>query len=810
LLLRRDPGSLTALAANGNVGLADAALNYTVAHGTQAQALAAVGNRGKALHPVWRPASASLVETYFASAAPSAVRVADFNESLAANSTIGMRLGAPADPARQLTGDSYFYYASRFGIYLSTVRDPAQRLPDAEDFLPAELEGSPATPEGYLNLARSYVEAHNIAAAVEEYGHALELSPSDAAIEDELAATLYRVHRHDEALAHWTQSLTILGDMQRQGTYPESWFTSFATISRHLGEYHLTANLQAEIEGILGPYVAKNGSYRSNELLKAVYKASASPAEGAQVIVSVANSASDPGQILDGLSRETWLSETSREPILIREIELVREHPADDSTTRSIGTYQKKLIELELDRNEVAKAQAVYESMAEKDRKSDDADGIVLAVRGNRVQAMLDAWRANPEMVPNDALGPGLYSLMKPTAAYKPNLTAIRPLREFVFEFKRQNDSLVSTDFLALAQLRIDTGDLPGALELLHSLAQRTASNPVSGAMNGAEKEEGGEGTASIGNSSDGGASDPYVNTNAAASLLEKNHLAAEAVPFLESLVACVPWDGSYRLRLAEAELTSNARDQARTTFLVVARDATAPYDLRVKAARALASMASGPVELGSGELSYLAHPSSVAAARQPYAAAARMAAAGMASASAADRESLLREAIAIHPEGRDAARAGIDLLLLQPADTDASATLAIVRALQKMEPANAIGEGDAHGDAIDKGVDRSLLPPGSGGLDLAAKIRLTGVLASANERYGNLTIALRYAELGISLAKDSPHAELTNRRDELKTALLLAQRNRLRLPNLRATLEQSKQVRPRVTSATIHEEDSQ
>jgi tetratricopeptide (TPR) repeat protein len=238
LLLRRDPGSLTALAANGNVGLADAALNYTVAHGTQAQALAAVGNRGKALHPVWRPASASLVETYFASAAPSAVRVADFNESLAANSTIGMRLGAPADPARQLTGDSYFYYASRFGIYLSTVRDPAQRLPDAEDFLPAELEGSPATPEGYLNLARSYVEAHNIAAAVEEYGHALELSPSDAAIEDELAATLYRVHRHDEALAHWTQSLTILGDMQRQGTYPESWFKSLATISRHLGEYH--------------------------------------------------------------------------------------------------------------------------------------------------------------------------------------------------------------------------------------------------------------------------------------------------------------------------------------------------------------------------------------------------------------------------------------------------------------------------------------------------------------------------------------------------------------------------------------------
>jgi hypothetical protein len=180
------------------------------------------------------------------------------------------------------------------------------------------------------------------------------------------------------------------------------------------------------------------------------------------------------------------------------------------------------------------------------------------------------------------------------------------------------------------------------------------------------------------------------------------------------------------------------------------------------------------------------------------------MAAAGMASTSTADKEALLREAIAIHPAGLDAARAGVELLLLRPEDADASATLAIVRALQKMGPED--GENAGSGE----GVDRMLLPPVSGDLDVAARIRLAGVLASANAREGYLTIGLRYAELAVSLARDSPRAELTKRRDELKTELRMVQRNRLRVPNLRATLEQSRQVRPRLTAATMDEEDSQ
>ncbi len=564
LLLHRDPAALTALAGRNDISLAEAALNYTVARGSEAQALSAVASRGQALNPVWRPASASLVQTYFASPASGPVNLADFKQALVANSTIAALLAAPADPTRQLTGDAFFYYASRYGIFLATVRDPAPALPDAEDFLPAELEGSPTSPTRYLNLARTYAEAHNIDAAVAEYNHALELSPSDPAIEDEIATTLYRANRHDDALTHWHQALAILARMQQHAMYPESWFTSLETVTRHLGEYHLTATLRPELETILGPYLAKNGNYRSNELLKSIYLASATPAEGANFIIAVANAAPDPNEILEDLSREPWLAEESREPILLRQIELIRENPPSNPYTHSLSAYQGQLIELYLAQNQLAKAQAVYDSFPDKDRKGGmDMDGIILAVRTNRLQALIDKWRADPDSVPKDSFGSAVYRLMKPTAAYKPDLTAIRPLQEFIFEYKRQNNTLVPTDFLALAQLRIDTSDLPGALDLLHQLTLQHPSNYENGAITfpvPGQPEFQPDEPARI-NWNGGDLRNPYINIDYAASLLEKDHHPAEAIPFLQVLVRSVPWDASYRLRLAQAQLALQRRE---------------------------------------------------------------------------------------------------------------------------------------------------------------------------------------------------------------------------------------------------------
>jgi hypothetical protein len=112
-------------------------------------------------------------------------------------------------------------------------------------------------------------------------------------------------------------------------------------------------------------------------------------------------------------------------------------------------------------------------------------------------------------------------------------------------------------------------------------------------------------------------------------------------------------------------------------------------------------------------------------------------------------------------------------------------------------------------GAAIDS-PDNVTVPLAFYDLDLTTRIRVATQLASANERDGNLESALAYAELAVSLAKESSQPELTHRRDDLKSAVLLARRNSLRRPNLRAELDQSNQVRPRLTASTVSQEESQ
>ena len=481
-------------------------------------------------------------------------------------------------------------------------------------------------------------------------------------------------------------------------------------------------------------------------------------------------------------------------------------------------------------------------SLSDNDRKGGvDMNRIVLAVRSNRLQPLLDTWRANPDSVPKDSFGSAIYRLMKPTTAYKPDLAAIRLLQEFLFEYKRQNDTFVPTDFLALAQLRLDTSDLPGALDLLRQLTLQHPSNYENGAMTfpvPGQPEFEPDQPARINYSASGEPPNPYINTDYAASLLEKDHHPAEAIPFLQALVKSVPWEASYRFRLAQAQLASNARDLAHTNFTAVARDTSAPYDLRVQAAHALTPLTSQTTELGSRELSFIAHPSTVAAARQPYFAGARIAAAAIASTSPSDRELLLREAIAIAPGGPDADRARIDIFLLQPGTADPSASLAILGSLQNAVPRYQPTSNDPNADTADNSEtaddsdatpdqttpvrgaaidspDSVTVPPASVpaafyDLDLATRIRVATQLASANERDGNLDSAFAYAELAVTLAKDSPQPELTRRRDDLKTAVLLARRNSLRRPNLHAALDQSIQVRPHLTASTVYQEESQ
>ena len=103
-----------------------------------------------------------------------------------------------------LPGNVWFYYGSRYGEYLGVTKQG-----DPEEFIPAELEQSPASPSGYLSVADYYVDKGDAARAITDYQHALELSPAQADIRDRLALAYYKQNARAEAIAQWKAGLLL-------------------------------------------------------------------------------------------------------------------------------------------------------------------------------------------------------------------------------------------------------------------------------------------------------------------------------------------------------------------------------------------------------------------------------------------------------------------------------------------------------------------------------------------------------------------------------------------------------------------------
>ncbi len=808
LLLRHDRAALVALAASKDDSLADAAANYAVAHATQAQAMGAIAGRSRGMPPVWAPAMTSLVLTNFAAANTSgATNAGYFQHALRYDDSVAQRLTTPANLDRQLTGKAWFYYAGRFGLFLNKVQK-VPTLPNAEDFLAAEKEYAPTSPVAYLHLARNYADAGDMPSAATEYRHALEIAPNNAAVHDELAVVLYRGNHHDEALTEWRAALALMAKRQSG----EEFFAAFKSVMLHVGQRRLTATLKPEIDAVLKPYFARNGNYRSNELLEAIYEASSTPAEGMAWVLEAAGFAADPLSILDDLRRAPWIAPEQHELLLLRQIELARNKPkGDENFGRGLRGYQSDLVELYLERNEVARAQALFATIPADAKNTLNADRIVLAVRTGALQPLLNGWRDRPDTAPDESeVNQAIHNLETATPGYTPNAAQILPLQEFRFARRQLSHTLRPMDFLALAQARLELNDVPGALELLRRLTLQPAE-------------------------ASGDAAGASANTDYAAGLLESTQHYAEAVPFLAALTRTVPWNAEYRLRLAEARMKTNDASGAKPLLKVVASDATVTYAQREAAARDLAALPSADASgLGSAELSLLASGGNPSAtlARKPYFAVARVVAAASVSVKA-DRVALLREAVSINPSGPDAQRARLDLLLAQTATDSPEGTLALFESVTNAPETNNRSSMSEAGDT-ESGSDAEggpmpspddLAPNGTGDaeeesaraapnfsfalaqtLDRPAQIRLAVLLASAYQRMRNTAQSLAYDQLAVNIdAKNAvPDAVVVKRLTDYRAALALEKKNALRRPLIHSDLDQVNQVRPRLTLTDV------
>ena len=854
LLLTHSPGALAALAAGKDESLADAAVNYTVAHGSYQQTTSVLSARGKALPAVWTKANLALAGVYLEpESGDERTAIANgFVVSLRATSTIADDLAHPANPKATLTGDLWFSEASRFGLFLNLASTPGATAagPDAmeaEDYLPAGLEAAATSPSAYLDLARTYAEAGKVAAAQTEYGHVLELAPAGAsavAAHDEQAVLLLKSGNQSGALAEWREGLELL---RKQGdqAYPERFYTGLLAIAHHLAVNHVS--MQPELEAVLGPYLARNGNYRSNELLRAAYEASANPDAGMAFVISLADSASSPDQVLGDLEVASWLPDAQRETLLRRRLDLAGRTPDPNFTPADAasGEYsagsvepgvpaygkvaiEQKLAQLYLKYGETARLTALLATMspAQREHPPFREDELLLAARGNRLAAELEA--SIPTDSPSLALSPyvdaakflgATHNHVPPSAA---DLANALLLDQFVFDRDQAAHALSASDYLTLAQAQLATGALQAAIVTLHGLAAQPAFADAS--------------------SYAATAPDAYANLDSAAALLESSQHAADALPFLQILAASEPWSATYKLRLAEAQMAAGDGSAAATGLVAVARDPAAAYATRAEAAEHLrggSGAAAQGQDLGSAELNLLAQPATTAAqAAHPGFTAAQLYVAAQAATPGADRMALLHQAIAASPTGVAADRARLSLFLAESGESvrpaDEIALLDLLRQAPPPQQAtddDAVADDSAESSAEDapdaasedasaQGSDATpaavataatadspsvSLPSIALTLDLPAQIRLAETLSEISMTADhNAPEALAYLQLARMLQAASPGSDVTiqSRIDAIEAQMELDRVNTLRRPVFHGDLTQKIAVRPRLTLA--------
>jgi tetratricopeptide (TPR) repeat protein len=458
------------------------------------------------------------------------------------------------------------------------------------------LEQSPASWSGYEGLADYYAESGDVRSAIEDYKHALELSPGQAAIHDRLALAYYKDGKRAEALAEWKLGFSSLLKQINTGRAPESFWSDFGRACDHLHSRRLFASTKTDVDALVRAYLHRNGNYRSNALLHSVYAATGDPAAATAWLLDVSSSAPDPIVILPDVVEAQWIPLSQRGPILQRILEgkqagLEKAEGLEKENAQSeLRSWQIRWLGYLLDTKQFTQA-SEFLAVLPRDPQNTDASALVpfelqVAAHLGTLDAKIASYRSDPDRAPGaEILRSSAQQLFE-----EGDKQSARKILEFVFARELDEHKLVAANFLGLAEIRIAAGDTPGAVELLRRLVTVVG--------------------------------DPYEDMDSAAALLEKTGHNAKAIAFLDPLVKSTPWEPAFRVRLAKAQIAAGMNASgAQDSLAGIAAAPRNPYSQRIEAALAL-SGSRPAVEFGSAELKLLAgDPKSItpASADQPF-----------------------------------------------------------------------------------------------------------------------------------------------------------------------------------------------
>lgn len=605
LLLERDPQQLIALAQ-----LQDAAAQYVVRHGDRAQAVAAVAARGSSRAPVWGSAYTALAGFYQGDFDPRIGQA--FSTALDADATIGERVAHPANRDRQIAGETWFYYGSRFGEFLDDIDDP-----HSEDFLASGLESTPQSPGAYVQLADYSEQKGRADAALGDDEQALELKADQPAVLDRVATIEWQQGRRPEALSAWSQAVKLLAAEIDARPVPETFWGDFAQVVKSVNEHGQYESIRQPVDNLLRVYIGRSGDYLSRSLIEAAYHANG---DSADWLIAIASSANDREGLLHSLIDSSWPSGTGWirndqiGTLLARVLDLeekkAEQNPNEDR--RSVDQTRRHLVTALIEGKKFAEARDLLAQVPARMRLSGAwlSDVLEVAQTDGTLNQLLGEW--GKPGIPT----PVLDDLRD--AAARLDDAGKRIVMRFVYERALATRDFSAPNFLGLAAIDLDDGDTSGAIDLLKRMTLVS--------------------------------SDMDADRDAAAHLLEDRKMPAAAIPLLRSLVEDEPWNAGFRVRLGAALIAVSSADTEGLGLLnAVVGDSKASYLDRTAAAHALKG--SGASSSGSGELQLIAQAGcpTVVAASRPYFVTAR-AAAGACTSDAKTREHLLREALALEP----------------------------------------------------------------------------------------------------------------------------------------------------------------
>jgi tetratricopeptide (TPR) repeat protein len=673
-----------------------------------------------------------------------------------------------------LAGDVWFYYGSRYGEYLGTLKKG-----DPEDFLPAEIEHTPTRGPAYFTTALYYEDSGDMARAIADYQHVVDLSPERIDVHNRLAGIYWKQKQQDAALGEWKKALELLKVQTTTGKTQETFWGDFSATANNLSSRKLLPQFQADVNEILHDYVKRNGSYRVDPLLHSVLPRLESPGAASALVLELSADAPEKLSFLRPFAAENPALKLDREPIYTRLLELAQAKvDKSEGVEREYAQQQFEQLQVEwlqflLDNKQYDRVRsglaALPPSMWERQTQLFQIQ-LKTAAQTGGLDTIIDGYRADPDHAPSaDVLRKAATDLQQ--AGDK---QSARKVLEFVFTREVDNRNLTAPNMLGLADIRLQAGDLEGALALLRRM------------------------TLVVGN--------PFEGQDAAAALLMRAGHPAEAATFLEELVRAVPWNADYRVRLAQAHLAAKQNpDAAGKELVAVASAPSVTYETRLSAAKALTG---GVPQLGSRELNLMVEGQTASAndANQPFFFAARLKAAeGL---PAAARIGLLRAALEDKPTG-EAAR--VPLLKAATEAGDHHLAIAAMKPyLGNIDLETALGTGLNSDDEAEQepGLqDARAEDTVRAFAKLSAKERaeISRDLGIAFERTNALAQALPYLQKAYRVESDPAVKSQINK--EVRQIRLVQRRreaNRARQPEVHSELEQERVVRPRLPEPAL------